>query len=46
MRRAFQFVEQLQVDSVWVNQYNVNSLQASFSGFKQSVLGRESGRYV
>jgi len=44
--RAFQFGNQLQVDSVWANQYNVNTLQAPFGGFKQSVLCREFGLYV
>ncbi len=44
--RAFQFGNQLQVDSVWANQYNVNTLQAPFDGFKKSVLCREFGLYV
>jgi acyl-CoA reductase-like NAD-dependent aldehyde dehydrogenase len=38
-------VEQLQVGSVWVNQYQAIQFQAPFGGFKQSGFGRELGRY-
>jgi aldehyde dehydrogenase (NAD+) len=43
--RALQFVEQLRVDSVWVNQHNEISFQAPFGVFKQLGLSRELGRY-
>jgi acyl-CoA reductase-like NAD-dependent aldehyde dehydrogenase len=43
--RALQLVEQLQVGSVWVNQYQAIQFQAPFGGFKQSGFGRELGRY-
>jgi acyl-CoA reductase-like NAD-dependent aldehyde dehydrogenase len=42
---ALQFVEQLQADSVWVNQYRAIQFQAPFDGFKQSGVGRELGKY-
>ncbi|CAF2970156.1 unnamed protein product [Rotaria sp. Silwood2] len=44
LARAFQFIEQLQAGSVWVNQYSTLQFQAPFGGFKQSGHGRELGR--
>ncbi|CAF4709623.1 unnamed protein product, partial [Rotaria sp. Silwood2] len=45
LARALQFVEQLEVGFVWVNQYSAIQFQAPIGGFKQSGYGRELGRY-
>ncbi|CAF1486874.1 unnamed protein product [Didymodactylos carnosus] len=43
--RAMKFVAQLQVGTVWVNDYDAVINQLPFGGYKQSGHGRELGSY-
>ena len=44
IRRAITMSERLRAGTVWVNTYTAVSFMAPFGGFKQSGIGRESGR--
>ena len=44
IRRAITMSERLRAGTVWVNTYRAVSFMAPFGGFKQSGIGRESGR--
>ena len=44
MRRAIKVSDRLKAGTVWVNTYRVVSYMTPFGGYKQSGLGRESGK--
>ncbi len=44
MRRAIKVSDRLNAGTVWVNTYRAVSYMAPFGGYKQSGLGRESGK--
>ncbi|XP_014486386.1 PREDICTED: retinal dehydrogenase 1-like [Dinoponera quadriceps] len=44
INKALTFAQAVESGTVWVNCYNAISPQAPFGGFKQSGIGRESGK--
>ncbi|HEY8495759.1 MAG TPA: aldehyde dehydrogenase family protein, partial [Limnochordales bacterium] len=45
VRRAHRVAAQLQVGTVWVNDFFVRDLRVPFGGMKHSGIGREGGHY-
>ena len=44
IERVFSFSEKLKAGTVWVNMYRAVSYMSPFGGYKNSGLGRESGK--
>ena len=44
MKKVFEVSNALQAGTVWVNTYRTLSYMSPFGGYKQSGLGRESGK--
>ena len=44
LHRAMTMTDRLKAGTVWVNNYRATSFTSPFGGFKQSGIGRESGR--
>ncbi|CAG8804357.1 13465_t:CDS:2, partial [Dentiscutata erythropus] len=46
MTRAIKISNVLKAGTVWVNCYNVLSVNTPFGGYKESGIGREFGKYA
>jgi aldehyde dehydrogenase (NAD+) len=44
LKRAMKMTDKLKAGTVWVNNYRSTSFTSPFGGFKQSGIGRESGK--